>query len=146
MNVQNKKKSWYVIIVSPSFLSSGGLLYPPKNKRGNAAFGSLVSHVTKYIISSCIPQSHFGVLIMCVYGKSSFYKGHRSSRILEFLLPYTAVVWSDSICHLSALISGCLAFYIRFWYGRVLAFWPFLWVTSFVLFLLLLFSKLISIS
>ena len=45
MNVQNKKKSWYVIIVSPSFLSSGRLFEPSaKYKRGKAAFGSMVSH------------------------------------------------------------------------------------------------------
>lgn len=51
MNVQNKKKSWYVIIVSPSFLSFEGRSYPPSKKEGGAAFGSLVSHGIKYIIS-----------------------------------------------------------------------------------------------
>lgn len=39
-NVQNKKKSWYVTIVSPSFLSSEGL-FPPKKR---AAADSIVSH------------------------------------------------------------------------------------------------------
>ena len=33
MNVQNKNKSWYVIIASPSFLSSGGLLEPSAKKQ-----------------------------------------------------------------------------------------------------------------
>ena len=43
-NKQNWNNSEYVTIVSPSFLPSGGLLYPPKI-RGLAAFGSVVSHI-----------------------------------------------------------------------------------------------------